>query len=97
MDLKFDWDPIKNESNFKKHGVDFEEAKTVFSDDDAVEFFDNEHSLDEDRFIIIGISIEKQRLTVCHCYRNGDDIIRIISARRANRAERELYRKGGLI
>jgi uncharacterized DUF497 family protein len=90
--LKFEWDPDKNKRNKKKHGVDFEEAKTVFQDEMALELYDEEHSTDnEDRYIIIGISSKTRELMVCHCYRNGDEVIRIISARRATIAEMKLY------
>ncbi|MCL2170006.1 MAG: BrnT family toxin [Defluviitaleaceae bacterium] len=93
--MKFDWDPKKNESNFKKHKIRFEEAETVFLDDRAVEIFDEKNSNDEDRFIVIGISLVSRELMVCYCYRNGEDIIRIFSARRATKAERQLYERGG--
>jgi len=89
--MKFDWHPDKNKSNIKKHGVNFEEAETVFQDEMALELFDDEHSEDEDRYIIIGISSKTRELMVCHCYRNGGDIIRIISARRATKNEIALY------
>ena len=89
--MKFDWDPTKNKKNIKKHGVDFEEAKTVFQDEMALELYDEENSGDEDRYIIIGLSSKSRELTVCHCYRNGDDITRIFSARRATKTEAILY------
>ena len=91
--MKFDWNPNKNKSNIKKHGVDFEEAETVFQDEMALELFDDEHSEDEDRYIIIGLSSKTRELMVCHCYRNGGDIIRIISARRATKSEIALYER----
>ena len=91
--MKFDWDLDKNKSNIKKHGVDFEEAETVFQDEMALELFDDEHSEDEDRYIIIGISSKTRELMVCHCYRNGGDIVRIISARRATKNEIALYER----
>jgi len=92
--LKFEWNPEKNKKNIKKHGVDFEEAKTVFQDEMALELYDEEHSADgEDRYIIIGISSKTRELMVCHCYRNGDEVIRIISARRATTAEIKLYER----
>ena len=92
--MKFDWDPDKNETNLKKHGVGFDEAETVFEDERAVTIFDEDHSGDEDRFIIIGISRKLRELTVCHCCQNGDEITRIISARRATKGESELYERG---
>ena len=91
--MNFDWNPDKNKSNIKKHGVGFEEAETVFQDEMALELFDDEHSKDEDRYIIIGISSKTRELMVCHCYRNGGNIIRIISARRATKNEIALYER----
>ncbi len=92
--MKFDWDPEKNEINVKKHGVNFEEAETVFEDERAVTLFDEEHSTSEDRFKIIGMSRKLRELMVCYCYRNGDEITRIISARRASKNESKLYERG---
>ena len=92
--MKFDWDPDKNESNFIKHGITFEEASTVFDDELALTLYDEEHSDDEDRFVIIGMSRSFIELFVCHCYRNGDEITRIISARRATKNEIKLYERG---
>ena len=92
--MKFDWDPDKNETNFKKHGVSFDEAETVFEDERAVTIYDESHSDDEDRFKIIGMSRKLRELTVCHCLRNGDEITRIISARRATKSETKLYERG---
>ena len=91
--MKFDWNPDKNKSNIKKHGVDFCEAETVFQDEMALELFDDEHSEAEDRYIIIGISSKTRELMVCHCYRNCGNIIRIISARRATKNEIALYER----
>ena len=94
--MKFEWDPAKNRQNIKKHRIDFKEAETVFEDERAVEMYDEEHSQSEDRFKIIGMSgIQPQELYVCHCYRNGGEIIRIISARRATKLEAMLYYEGG--
>jgi len=92
--VKFEWNPEKNKQNIIKHQIDFNEAESVFEDDYAIEIHDEKHSRDEDRFIIIGMSVMARELMVCHCYRNGDDIIRIISARKATRNERELYERG---
>jgi len=89
----FEWDSEKNEVNQKKHGVSFEEAETVFEDEQAITIYDGEHSGAEDRFKIIGFSRKLRELTVCHCYRNGDETIRIISAWRATKSEAELYRR----
>ena len=93
--MKFKWDPEKNKRNNRKHRVDFSEAETVFEDNNAIEMFDEEHSQDEDRFIIIGISTKERELMVCHCYRNDGETIRIISARKATKSEKELYERGG--
>ncbi len=92
--MRFDWDPAKAASNLKKHQVSFEEAKTVFFDDFAVQFFDDEHSQDEERFIMLGMSSTARMLVVCHCERAEGEVIRIISARKATRGEAAFY-KGG--
>ena len=92
--MKFEWNLDKNEVNLRKHGVSFEEAETVFEDELAITIFDERHSGDEDRFKIIGMSRKLRELTVCHCSRNGDDIIRIISAWRATSNEIKLYERG---
>ena len=84
----------KNNTNLRKHGVSFDEAETVFEDERAITIYDEEHSGDEDRFIIIGMSSKLRELTVCHCSRNGDEVTRIISARRATRSEAKLYERG---
>jgi len=88
-ELRFEWDERKNRDNKRKHGISFEEAKTVFSDDHALLIDDPEHSAEEDRFILLGLSADLRTLVVCHCYRGGD-LIRLISARAATRREREL-------
>ena len=88
----FEWDETKNEKNILKHGVSFQEASTVFRDIRAVVLDDFTHSHDEERFVIIGESEKQRILMVCHCYRNDDDeIIRIISARKANKIEKDIY------
>ena len=92
--MKFEWNPEKNEINIRKHGVDFDEAETVFEDERAVTIYDEEHYDNEDRFKIIGISRKLRELTVCHCLSNGDEITRIISARRATKNESKLYERG---
>ncbi|MFH1352759.1 MAG: BrnT family toxin [bacterium] len=92
--LKFVWDEKKNRTNQRRHGVSFEEAQTVFFDDTAIEYFDPEHSEDENRFILLGMSFRLRVLVVCHCYREGDSIIRIISSRKATKKERKTYPGG---
>ena len=89
--IKFDWDPAKAASNLKKHGVSFEEAQTVFYDEFAVQFYDEPHSAEEDRFLMLGMSSGAHLLLVCHCERDGGDIIRIISARKATKQESAHY------
>jgi len=86
-ELRFEWDEAKNRQNIKKHGVSFEEAQTVFLDDLAIRFFDPDHLDNEDRFIMLGIRFKLRALVVCHCYRESDHVIRIISARKATRKE----------
>ena len=85
--IEFDWDPAKAASNLKKHGVSFEEARTVFYDEFAVQFFDEPHSSEEERFLMLGMSSGAHRLLVCHCERDGGGVIRIISARKATKQE----------
>ena len=89
--ITFEWDDAKAESNFKKHGVSFEEASTVFYDPHAIVIDDDEHSFDEDRFVIVGLSAAARVLTVCHCYRELNEVIRIISARKATKNEESEY------
>ena len=89
--IKFEWDPAKAASNLKKHGVSFEEAQTVFYDEFAVQFYDDPHSAEEDRFLMLGMSSGAHLLLVCHCERDGGDIIRIISARKATKQESAHY------
>lgn len=91
QDDRFIWDENKHKANIKKHKVTFKEAATVFDDDNAVYFDDEDHSQDEERFIVIGFSENARLLMVCHCYRNGGSLIRIISARKADKEESELY------
>jgi len=90
---KFEWDTDKGLLNIEKHGIPFKEAATVFRDDRASVFDDDEHSFYEERFKIIGISGNLRLLTVCHCYRNDDSTIRIISARKATKTEQTKYRR----
>ena len=89
--ISFVWNGIKAESNLKKHNISFNEAQTVFSDPNARMIFDPEHSGDEDRFILLGISSGLRLLVVCHCYIEDDMVIRIISARKANKNEQKQY------
>ena len=89
--LSFEWDENKNRINQKKHNVAFEEAKTVFYDERALVIDDPEHSQEEERFIILGMSTKANLLIVCHCYRASDSIIRIISARKATKTESSFY------
>jgi len=91
-ELFFEWDQEKNVSNQKKHGISFEEARTVFSDDFARLIDDPEHSEEEERFILLGESIESNLLIVCHCIRD-EESVRIISARKADKKERRTYEK----
>lgn len=89
--IRFEWDNNKNEINKKKHKISFEEAKTVFYDENAILFDDPEHSVDEERFLMLGISNTEKLCIVCHCYRNADEVIRIISARKATTKETKTY------
>ena len=90
-ELRFEWDPTKAASNRRKHGVTFEEAQTAFADDHALLLDDPDHSAAEERFILLGLSAAVRVLVVVHCYRVRDDVIRLISARRASQHERERY------
>jgi len=92
-DISFVWDPRKNLINQTKHDIDFDEAKTVFFDEFARVIFDPSHSTEEDRFIILGLSSKLRLLVVCYCYRESDSIIRLISARKANKKEEVSYEK----
>ena len=91
--IKFEWDSNKAQLNQRKHGVSFEEAVTVFYDDDALEFHDPDHSEDENRFILIGLSSTGKTLMVSHCVRESGSTIRIISARKATKQESHKYWK----
>lgn len=92
-ELIFEWDENKNAINKKKHHVSFEEAKTVFEDENALVIDDPEHSKEEERFIILGFSLRANLLVVCHCYRASESVIRIISARKATTHEAQQYNK----
>jgi len=89
--ISFKWDDQKNKTNIVKHKVSFNEAKSVFYDEKALLFFDEDHSGNEERYIILGISNSLRMLIVCHCYIENKRIIRIISARKATRNESKYY------
>ena len=91
--LRFDWDQAKYAANRRKHGVSFEEAATIFYDENALLIADPDHSEQEDRFLLLGLSLRLRTLVVCHCYREAEDMVRIISARRANRSEQVEYNR----
>ena len=91
--LKFEWEPRNASANLKKHGVSFEEAKSVFYDESARLISDPDHSDDEDRFILLGVSYSLRVILVCHCYRSKGNIIRIISARKATSQESKVYKR----
>ena len=90
--IEFEWDAVKAKSNLKKHQVSFEEAKSVFFDEFAVQFFDGAHASSEDRFLMLGMSSNEKLLLVCHCERHHGATIRIISARKATKREGAFYR-----
>ena len=90
-DISFEWDPRKAATNAAKHQVSFEEAATVFEDESAMLINDPDHSDEEDRFILLGMSRLARILVVVHCYRESDEVIRIISARQAARQEKQQY------
>ena len=90
-DIRFVWDKSKAALNKKKHGVSFEEAVTVFYDEDALEFHDPEHSQEEDRFFMVGLSFRTRVLLVFHCVRESGSLIRVISARKAAKPEAQKY------
>jgi uncharacterized DUF497 family protein len=89
--MEFTWDNKKNKANAKKHNVSFEEARTAFFDEQAIAFPDPDHSEEEDRFILLGISFKLRVLVVCHCFRESETVVRIISARKADKAEERDY------
>ena len=90
-DLRFDWDPKKNRENQRDHKVSFGEAETAFADEHGLLMADPDHLEDEDRFILLGLSATLRLLVVCHTYRQEDEVIRLISARKADRSERAHY------
>lgn len=89
--IEFEWDPAKAVSNQKKHGVSFEEAQSVFYDELAIQFFDEENSGAENRFFMLGFSDKARLLIICHCEREHGNVIRIISARKATKNEGKFY------
>lgn len=91
--LRFEWDERKASANIVKHGVSFEEAKSVFADERARLIADPDHSEEEDRFILLGYSSTLRLLVICHCYRSDESVIRIISARKATRHEAASYNR----
>jgi hypothetical protein len=92
-DLQFEWARDKAADNARKHGVTFEEAETVFTDEFGILLDDPDHSIDEDRFVLLGFSAMLRTLVVVHCYRRPHDSVRLISARKATRKEREIYNR----
>jgi uncharacterized DUF497 family protein len=92
--LRFDWDERKNRANRTKHGVWFEEAQSVFDDPHARLFRDPEHSEEEERFILLGVSAAARLLVVVHCHRESEEVVRIISARKASKKEVRFYEEG---
>lgn len=90
-ELQFEWDDRKAVANLKKHGVTFEEASSVFVDERAKLIADPDHSEDEDRFVLLGVSARLRLLLVCHCYRKAGNVIRIIAARKATPKEAQTY------
>ncbi len=89
--LRFEWDERKKKANIKKYGVSFDEARTAFYDENAIHFFDPDHSEDEDRFILLGISFKLRVIVVCHCFRKSETVVIIISARKADVDEENEY------
>jgi len=90
-EIKFQWDKNKARINQKKHGVSFEEAESVFYDECALEFFDEEHSSKEERFLMLGLSVKLRVLVACHCIKEKGGVIRIISVRKATKKESKYY------
>jgi hypothetical protein len=91
--IKFEWDNTKEPTNIKKHGISFEEASSVFYDDFALQFYDDSHSeLEEDRFLMLGMSNKAKMLMVCYCEKQRGNVLRIISARKATKNEQKFYR-----
>jgi uncharacterized protein len=92
--IRFEWDAAKAKINLRKHGISFEEARTVFYDEHAVQYFDPDHSVEEDRFILLGMSFRLRVIVVCHCLRGSESVVRLFSARKADKdEEREYWRQ----
>ena len=91
--IQFQWDKNKAVENLKKHGVSFQEAETVFYDENAVEFYGDKHSEWEDRFLLLGVSATLRLLLICHCFKENDAVVRIISARKATAQEAKFYKR----
>jgi len=89
--MEFEWDKKKEKANIKKHGISFEDARTAFYDEYAIQYFDPDHSNEEDRFILLGTNHKLNTLVVCHCFKEKEILIRIISARKADKDEIEAY------
>ncbi|WP_428356957.1 BrnT family toxin [Methyloprofundus sp.] len=89
--LEFEWGNDKDRVKTSKHGVSFDEAQTAFYDEYAIQFFDPEHSENEDRFLLLGTSFKLKTLVVCHCFREEETVVRIISARKADKDETKAY------
>ena len=91
-DIRYEWDHAKNNANIRKHGISFNEAITVFTDENLMIMADEDHSEDEERFIVLGFSEHPRLLVVCHCYKESDEVVRIFSARKATKTEERFYR-----
>ena len=92
-DVYFEWNEAKSKANIQKHGISFEEAKSVFLDEYALLIADPDHSETEDRFVLLGLSVKLRLLLVCHCFEVEDNLIRVISCRKATRKEMTLYKR----
>lgn len=92
-DIQFTWDPQKAKSNKKKHGISFDESKSVFYDPNGLLIIDPDYGDDEERFVLIGLSFNLRILVVCHCYRENEMVVRIISARKATKREQKQYKE----
>lgn len=93
-ELRFEWDSKRASENRRKHGVSFEEAVSVFADELAILIADPDHSASEQRHVLLGLSAKVRVLVVTHCYRKADEVVRLISARKATRKERGIYSQG---
>lgn len=91
LGLRFEWDASKNRANVRRHGVSFEEASSAFLDENGILIDDPGHSIGEERFVLLGLTSSLRLLVICHCYRQRADVVRLISARKADKGEREEY------